>query len=153
MRKIWLLAGQAFFWLTLPALFVYLLFGKRTRVILRVGEEFLAVKAWHGSGRWQLPGGGLHRGEPSITGALRELVEETGITLADHDLALVQADVRSQGWLRFRFDVYAAQLAAKPQVMLQRSELVDYTWLPLNEGNDALMTDVAQSLQTWQSQR
>lgn len=153
MKKNWQLVGRVIYWVALPALFVYLLIGKRTRVIICVDDEFLVVKGWLGSGGWQLPGGGLHRGEVSVCGALRELYEETGLHLIADDLALVQADVWSRGWFRFRFDVYVARLDHKPVITLQTGELVDYGWLPLSSASERLTPDTAQALKMWSFKR
>jgi 8-oxo-dGTP pyrophosphatase MutT (NUDIX family) len=40
-------------------------------------------------GRWGLPGGHLEDGEPFLDGAVRELAEETGVTLPPEALTLV----------------------------------------------------------------
>ena len=43
------------------------------------GERILAFERADSPGSWQLPQGGLHRGESPIEGAWRELGEETGL--------------------------------------------------------------------------
>ena len=48
-------------------------------------REMLAVKASY-KDRWSLPGGSVDRDEPPRTAALRELMEETQITLQPDDL-------------------------------------------------------------------
>ena len=47
------------------------------------GEQILVFERAASPGSWQLPQGGLHRGETPIEGAWRELGEETGLGEAD----------------------------------------------------------------------
>src|SRR5258708_5159908 len=86
MLKLWQLIGVTLFWLAWPAF--WLLSPRRapTRVLLTSGTKVLVVKSLISSGRWGLPGGGLHRGEDVRDGALRELYEETGIRLEPSQL-------------------------------------------------------------------
>lgn len=54
------------------------------RVIARDGAgRVLLIRHSYGSGNWMLPGGGIGRGEAPLAAALRELEEETALTLDD----------------------------------------------------------------------
>ena len=64
-----------------------LLFNKRR-------EIFVAQRLDSAKGAWQMPQGGIDKGETPRTAALRELKEETGT-----DLAEIVAE--SQSWLRY----------------------------------------------------
>jgi 8-oxo-dGTP pyrophosphatase MutT (NUDIX family) len=53
------------------------------RIFAFDGEgQVLLIRHSYGSGNWMLPGGGLGRGEAPLAAALRELLEETGLALA-----------------------------------------------------------------------
>jgi len=39
----------------------------------------LVLSGWLNTGEWGLPGGGLHKNEPTVDGLLREVREETGL--------------------------------------------------------------------------
>jgi 8-oxo-dGTP pyrophosphatase MutT (NUDIX family) len=48
-----------------------------------------ASSALHGEGTWTMPGGKLDFGETFVEGAVRELLEETGIDVNIEDMALI----------------------------------------------------------------
>ena len=79
--------GILAFWISWPALWIYLRRGERTRLLLVCNGEFLVLKSWLRAGRrWNLPGGGLHDGEQPDAGLMREVREETGITLSKQQI-------------------------------------------------------------------
>ena len=88
-------------------------------VVRRADGQVLAFERMHPPGQWQLPQGGLKRGETPAGAAWRELGEETGLGAADvelvgeHDEWIVTswpADVvgtggrlgQAQRWFEFR---------------------------------------------------
>src|SRR5688572_27485111 len=110
--SLWTALGRVGFWVSLPALYIYLRPSRRTRVLVHSEGKVLVVKPWLGSGKWILPGGGLHRHEDSSVGAARELREETGIILPPSRLASAgTVDYRQHG-LRFRYEQFIAELPA-----------------------------------------
>jgi 8-oxo-dGTP pyrophosphatase MutT (NUDIX family) len=66
------------------ALYVYSYIFRttRTRIVLKneLGE-ILLVRSWLSAGNWELPGGGVGRGENAESAVIRELEEEVGIIL------------------------------------------------------------------------
>ena len=106
--------GVIAWWVTLPALIVYLWNKPRTRVLVRAGGKILVVRGWLGTGKWMLPGGGLHKNEPALAGALREIREETGLALKAEDLRpLKQETYRSRG-ITFPCHYFVADLTGDP---------------------------------------
>lgn len=152
MKKLWQKAGVAAFWLAWPALWVYLRMGKRTRVLIICGNEFLVLKGWLGSGDWMLPGGGLHRGENSLQGLIREVAEETGIELYEKDVEFLYGGRHHNKGLQFSYDCYAARLAEKPVIKLQKHEIVEYGWLPVADTASRLSDDARAILSYFQNQ-
>ncbi|HET9411743.1 MAG TPA: NUDIX hydrolase [Candidatus Saccharimonadales bacterium] len=59
----------------------------RVRVLLQneLGE-ILLVRSWLGHQSWSLPGGGIGRSESPAQAAIRELQEETGLTVGKEKL-------------------------------------------------------------------
>jgi 8-oxo-dGTP diphosphatase len=71
-------------------------------MVVRNGEVlFGRRRGAHGAGTWSLPGGHLDDGESAEAGALRELIEETGLDAANPRLIGETEDVFPEG-LRFR---------------------------------------------------
>lgn len=129
MTRIWELIGRIAFWVCWPALWVYLRIGRRTRVLILAEGRALVVKGWFGSGDWQLPGGGVHRGEDPKQGAAREVYEETGIKLTAEQLQwLYYAKTRQRG-LVFKYDCYFVELPKMPKIRHQKLEIIGSTWL------------------------
>jgi len=129
MKKLWLFLGRLAFWLSWPALLVYLYTSHRARILIICGGEVLVCKGWLGSGRWELPGGGLHQGETVIQAAIRELREETGVEISPQQLKLIKSgrSIAEHG-LTFRYTALALELDDKPEVLRQQFELVDIKW-------------------------
>lgn len=132
MSKIWNLAGRVAFCVTWPALFVYMLHGERTRVVIRCADKVLAVRGWLGDGKWVLPGGGLHISEPAAEGAIREVYEETGVVLKLDDLHALGSNRTDKGF-RFRYHMFAATLSAQPPTVPQKHEIIEIAWLAISE--------------------
>jgi len=121
--------GTVAFWLTWPALWIYLKNSKRTRVIITYRGEVLLIKAWLGTSDWALPGGGRHRNETAEAAGIREVMEETGIDINTCEKRELFTD-RAINELGFSFthSCYVAELQKKPKTALQRSEVVKAIW-------------------------
>lgn len=136
--------GRVAYWLSWPLLYVYLRGSQRTRVAIFSQGSLLVVKPWLGSGKWMLPGGGLHKGEPVIDGALREIHEEVGLTLLAERFTHVQTFAGTKGF-NFTAELLTVQLADQPQLRLQRIEIAEARWVSrdqisqLNCGEDVLL--------------
>lgn len=123
-------------------MFVYLFPSKRTRVLVVCDDEVLVVKGWMGSGRWGLPGGGLHRGEDPAEGALRELREETGIEVNATQLqSLYSKRNISEHGFRYSVHAYVLELKKKPKLTKQRLEITHLAWIRWQELHEDPKTD------------
>jgi putative (di)nucleoside polyphosphate hydrolase len=60
------------------------------------GHAFVGQRIDSDSAAWQMPQGGIDKGEDPRTAALRELTEETGVT---PDLVTVEAE--TEGWIAY----------------------------------------------------
>ncbi|MGH9856805.1 MAG: NUDIX hydrolase, partial [Acidobacteriota bacterium] len=114
------------------------------------------VKGWLGTGRWGLPGGGLHKGEDPAEGAVRELVEETGIGVTATDLQFLFSG-RAPKELGLTFNVYAylLELPKKPNLSKQKLELTHLEWIGWRELVDGPKTSrsIKDIIDVWQHDR
>lgn len=152
MKRLWRALGVVTFWLSWPLQWVFLRSTKRTRLLLVCGDEFLAVRGWLGSGRWALPGGGLHRQEDPRQGTLRELLEETSVVLPASHLRFIYEKRFKECGLPIDYYCFFAATKDKPPIRPQWFEITDVEWVPIK--NDRRFTkDAAAALAWWQKQK
>ncbi|MEV6874452.1 NUDIX hydrolase [Amycolatopsis sp. NPDC051128] len=101
--------------------------GDRVLFLRRAPGVFLA-------GRWELPGGTVEPGEPFEATAVREVAEETGLTVR------VTEEVSRDSWpdvagraLRIHAFVYQASEDGLGEVVLNPAEHDDFAWLTVAE--------------------
>lgn len=129
MKKLWRLLGVIGFWLTWPALVVYLNRSERARILVVCGDDVLLLKPWFGINKWGIPGGGLHMGETPIDAALREVHEETGLTVERSRVKkLFSAPYIYRGF-RYPCHYFVVVFDHKPAVKTQKIEIAEYAWL------------------------
>lgn len=135
MQGISRLFSRLLYYLSWPAAVIYIYGSKRTRLLLMSGDQVLVIKGWINDGRWGLPGGGLHKHEDPMTGLLREVKEEIG-------LSLNPSQVKSLGAMPFRekgFNFEAHYFCAKvnkPMSTKPHSEIKQTAWINRSELNE-----------------
>jgi 8-oxo-dGTP diphosphatase len=150
--RAWVGLGRAAYIVTWPGIWLVVkITPPRTRIILIAENRLLLTKDWLGSGRWSLPGGGLHRNEPERQGAARELFEETSITLSPNQLTYIDT-VKSGNGMSTKLIFFRASLPSIPSVKLQKYEIAEHQWVELNKvesaGLDKVSQQIIQSLTT-----
>lgn len=90
-------------------------------------------------GLWEYTGGSVIAGEDSLTGASRELAEETGIVRAPSDFIPISSLLRiARAGHLWRMDAYALIIPddePRPAVIYQEGETVDHIWLEHKTAN------------------
>ena len=88
-----------------------------------------------GEGRWTLPGGGIDWGEHPDDALVREVYEETGLTLDSYELAGVDSATLSEEAGRpamhaVRF-IYRCVTSGEPSVVEENGSVDAVAWVPL----------------------
>lgn len=104
-------------------------------IVRNSDDEYLLVRQrLRERNRWSFPGGFLNPAEAPVDGAIRELREESGLELAEQDVALL-AQYR-QPWLRFfgHFDHVFVAAVEKRDLPSKRSfEIRACKWFAADE--------------------
>jgi 8-oxo-dGTP pyrophosphatase MutT (NUDIX family) len=120
--------------------------GRGVKGILSHEGRVLLVQHTYGPRRWEIPGGGLRRGEEPIDGVRREIREELGVELAQPTLVAIGAGSGRES--RRQMTYFAAELAAE-QVTPDPREIARAQWhdpaaLPVPLG-----WNVARAIDVW----
>jgi ADP-ribose pyrophosphatase YjhB (NUDIX family) len=95
------------------------------KCVLTDGDHVLLVRHTYGPREWDLPGGGIKRGEGPATAARREMREELGVDIDDlRDTGSVVARLNRSRATVFCF---TAELAA-PAIAIERGEIAAARW-------------------------
>lgn len=119
---------------------------KRTRALMICDEELLLVRGWLGSQRWNMPGGGTHKGEKSKKGLKRELREELDISIQQKHLKQILKIKQDEHGARFEAIIYQINLQSKPNFKIRKSELIEAGWHKIDNLPDHLHPVVKQAL-------
>jgi 8-oxo-dGTP pyrophosphatase MutT (NUDIX family) len=129
MRQFLQSVGTLIYHCAWPVFFVYYKIGHgRTRIVLVHDDKILVMKQWISSGKWHLPGGGLHKGESIAGGAVRELFEETHLRLDPRQLQHVGRSIYRQHGLLYEYHVFVTRVGSD-FVRAQRIEVSELKWL------------------------
>jgi len=117
-----------------PLLRIYMKGKRRVRIlVVNEREEVLLVRSWFGHQRWSLPGGGIHRGELPKAAALRELFEETGVSLDGRKCKRLGEFENGDSNAPFIVECFVAEISKQPAHIAARYrlEMLDVAWFPM----------------------
>ena len=111
-------------------------FAVTLAMVIRAGDQFLMVEEWQqGRVMFNQPAGHLEPGESLLAGAQRELLEETGLSIALQEaVAVYQFEAPDTGTNMVRF-TFCAELPAPLPTQSQDpdGEIIRCHWLTLAE--------------------
>ena len=120
--------------------------GRGVKGILSHDGRVLLVQHTYGPRRWEIPGGGLRRGEEPIDGVRREIREELGVELGEPTLIAVGAGTGRES--RRRMTYFAAELADE-RVTPDQREIARAQWHDPAALPAPLGLHVARAIDVW----
>ena len=105
-------------------------------VVVRQGDRFLLVhEAKHGQ-RWYLPAGRVEEGESLVEAALRETLEETGVSVVLDGILRFEHTARPDATTRLRVFFLAHPQADVPPKNVPDEESLEADWFTLDQLDD-----------------
>lgn len=142
-RRAYLFFGQVIGPLHILGLKIFTKITRRPRVRVIVTNEKHEVLLQRGvisHGKWSLPGGGINRGESAVAAARRELLEETGIDVAESQLTYIRTLKRPNEDIPFTAPLFKVQVdcAELPETLYNPHEIIAVSWFGLDELPDTI---------------
>lgn len=141
------LSGELAFWIIGPAIKFILRLSLRARMIVSAQDCILVVKPWLGNGKWILPGGGIKRGEEALAAAIREVKEETGVSVLPKDCRELGLRVYTSNGLANKYLLYSTNFSKPLKTVRQKGEIIEVAWINIQDINtDNSNSDVLDAL-------
>lgn len=117
-------------------------------------KELLLVKGYVGEG-WTLPGGGIEKDETPLHGAIRELYEETGVSVDIQNVAPVTIFTRPDSPVAYTAHIFTVTIAANdlPSKPHNPFEIMELGWFSTDSLPDPLAPLVRPSLEKLSNSR
>ncbi len=135
----------------------FLRFGKEKRVrvvVLTDDQHILLIRNWFGHQNWSLPGGGVRKGEAAKGAIVRELHEETGLSVKLDRVNYLKPYVCRESSAPFEADVYYTIVSKRPRLSKQKSlEVIERRWHSLEKLPKDLAMPIAGILKEIKSER
>jgi 8-oxo-dGTP pyrophosphatase MutT (NUDIX family) len=155
MKKLLQAIGFVIFWCGWPVLYVYFRRSQRTRVLIVHEGDIVVLRTWlAGNTKWGMPGGGKHKDETPVQGAIREVREEVGIELKPEQLRLLFTTMFHDKGFRFPCYYFVAELSERTSFTRQKHEIADIRWVdPTTAAPDTLLRDVHEALAAYHASK
>lgn len=129
-----MMIGRILYVVTLPGIWLVIKnTPPRTRIVVVFDGKVLLTRDWLGNGKWNLPGGGLHKNENPRIGAIRELKEETNIIVQQHKLKKLKTFRKNETPRTAEQICYWTQLLSEQRITLPTIEILDYMWIDIED--------------------
>lgn len=115
--------------ITYPFVALSLNGSTRTRVAVIHDGQVLFIRPRLGNGTWDLPGGGVHKGEKLTSSACREIKEELDIDIDPRDLKKIHFKTIHNFLFSFQAVYFAVVVDEKPPLKMQKLEIAGLKWM------------------------
>ena len=112
--------------------------------MIRCGDEILLIKNSYGHDKWNLPGGGIKKGEVPADAARREVMEELEIDAVD--MRKVGDYVTTAEYKRDTVFCFACRPVNK-EFRIDRTEIKEARWFPVGNLPDDRTLSVSRVLE------
>lgn len=129
--RIWALIGRFFYQCLKPYIYRRIKQTSRTRILLVRNNEVLLVKNWLGSGHWALPGGGVKRSESPEQAVVREVHEETGVTIKADAVISLGMHTQTIG-TPITYHLFAYDIHGPKSIRYPKREIVAVQWASID---------------------
>lgn len=119
------------FWLLWPVALFWVGGSRRVRIAVLSEGDVLCIQSYCRPHRWQLPGGGIKRGESVEQAAVRELREETGLELDETSISIGQEESIKESGISYHMYPCVAQLQSKSKLSKKPFETAELEWRPI----------------------
>lgn len=113
---------------------------------VQVEEEILLLKRLatkSQGGKWGLPAGKIDPNETSNQAMIREIFEETGLTVIEEDLNYSAKVYVQYSDIDFIYHMFSVNLKSKPEIKIRDTEHQEYKWItPLESLSLNLVEDL-----------
>lgn len=134
MKPVWAWLGRVTYWVG-GVVIMPLKVNNTRRVKVAIlnndSTHLLLAKNFISEQAWSIVGGGVHDGESDEMAAVREVAEETGITLQADTLQFIDQRVMKSHLARYTAVFYVA-FAPDMQLRRQKLEILDLQWFPVD---------------------
>jgi len=93
--------------------------------LVRNGDKILLIQHSYAGQHWNLPGGGIKKGESLQDAAKREVLEETGVKVGD--LKQIDQFLRTREYKRDLITIFEGQAESK-NIRIDEFEILDAGW-------------------------
>lgn len=117
------------------------------KVIIESGGKILMIKNSYGGVRWNLPGGGVDKGETALDAALREAREEVGIQVDETTIQEIGSYVTTHEGKIDTVHVFHGFTTQDSEI--DNDEIVQAAWFSRDALPEQVATQAQKSLALW----
>jgi len=105
----------------------------RVRALLTYEDELLLNRAWIGSQKWSLPGGGVNKNEKPKKALKRELIEELDLKIPQKNYQRILKHHHTDHGADFLVILYQIDLDSRREFKVSRNEIIEAGWHKIDE--------------------